>query len=499
MNIYFSEQNDISTHFQLEVCDKDAPYISLAELKRRLNKGEAFAVRDPFTGQQHAVLGCTRHALAERAEARRLTLMVKGLETCRGGLGGCSSGQWMHAYPPVSADTCVCIAERGGLYRWRPAGERINKVAVVNRYGAIAFAHAEEKELLHLAPTSALFFYHLTIAGDAPFVLYDGRIRVIFADKAPESTAGSLPITFEGTRRFYLHPSLRHAPIGDLLRGGRTPSVGGTDEEARENFREVYEHLRRLRTPHRGGDTVKDAATAGEGQNFFCTMPHRRAALAVSAEGHVLAFAWDGKDVRSLNTLLVLAAVQTGRAVSCGGLRAFLRAEYAALGLDPQAARRTDALSADMLDILRHIRTAHTLDKVTVQELGGRFTAPCILLVARDGSYRTRITLREAPLAHVWELHHEQDDPEAGESYDCAVSSRYQSTAFRALAQWWAAVGESYACHYVEKHLIPAAETEGEMVAACIDFNQRFFRPHEGDTPLLREQAALLLPREEEM
>lgn len=490
MNIYFSEQNDISSRFQLEVCDKDTPYISLAELKRRLNKGEAFAVRDPFTGQQHAVLGCTRHVLAERAEARRLTLMVKGLETCCGGLGGCSSRQWSHAYPPVSADTCVCIAERGGLYRWRRAGERLSKVAVVNRYGAVAFARAEEKELLHLAPAQALFFYHLTIAEDAPFVLYDGRIRTIFADKAPENTTGSLPITFEGTRRFYLHPALRRAPIGDLLRGGRTPAEGGADEEARENFRAVYEHLRRLRTPHCGGD----AATAA---SFFCTMPHRQAALAVSAEGRVLAFAWDGKDPRSLNTLLVLAAGQTGRVVSCGGLRAFLRAEYAALGFDPQAVRRPDTISEDLLDILRHIRTAHALDKVRVQELGGRFTAPDILLEARDCSYRTRITLREELSAHVWELHHEQGDPEAGESYDCAVSGRYQSAAFRALAHWWAAVGESYACHYIEKRLIPAARTEGEMVADCIDFNRRFFRPQEEDAPLLRELAALILPHAE--
>lgn len=190
MNVYFPSDDPRCGELRLMLSGDT--YLSLSELAERTARGERFEVCDPFTREPHALLSCTCAPLDRLAEARSLVLFVKNKETCSGGV--CGSGRaWSHRLPLLGAENALCIAERHGLYRWRRAAQRINNVAVLNRWGVVDFAHAEEKALCRLSARSGYTVYTLRLADDAPCAFFDGRIRFIMAEQVPTEAVNHRP------------------------------------------------------------------------------------------------------------------------------------------------------------------------------------------------------------------------------------------------------------------------------------------------------------------
>lgn len=153
---------------------------------------------------------------------------------------------------------------------------------------------------------------------------------------------------------------------------------------------------------------------------------------------------------------------------------------------------RAQYIDEEDCEFIRHIRTAHTFDKVYVKELKGRITAPDLLLEARDKSYETHITLRPHESGgHVWEIRHSHFTDDEDEWGDFHILLK--DLAGEVLSQWWAAVAEAYAEHYVDEHIIPSSKGEDSMVENCITFNQSFFKRGQGDDAELVRLVGLTL------
>lgn len=489
MKLYFHPDNDTSAAAKLMVCGdentKDTAYLSLPDVAERLARGERLWVPDPFSSQVHELRGCVRQTVTEPADVLFLVACVRGKETRRGGMAG-SGGAFRHLLPRLGTENVLCVAVRRGVYRWRRATDTIRNVAVLNRQGAVAFAHVEHRSYAPLSGKGRDFCYCLSVADDAPCVLFDGCIRLILADKAPETPRDERPLGYGGTRRFYLLPELQDAPLKHLIRMARVPLEGGGDAEARARFLSCFEHL-----AAKGNFFVGSAPPAAAENVFYAVAPWQRAALAEDAAGNCLAYAWDGTDARHLNSLLLLAAWRRGEAILCADLPRFLNLRHRAIGFSP---RRDGGSPLPLAAALRDLLTAQAPERVRVLSTEGRLSAPDIWVEAADGSTRTRLVHRrgEAAGEFVWELR--QTRPATGETIYCRrLSSLSAAPAYRALARGWMQRARAYAEQYVNKQLIATAETESDMVCACLLFNSRFYRPHADDCPLLRTLAEEVL------
>lgn len=488
MKLYFHPDNDSSAAVKLMLCGAENnmtyEYISLPEVAERMARGERFCVPDPFamTGPAHELRCCVRQEVTEPADVLFLIASVRDKETRRGGMAG--GGAFQHILPQLGMGNVLCVAERHGVYRWRCAKDKISNVAVLNRQDAVVFAHVEHRSYAPLSGKGKDFCYCLSVEDDAPCAFFDGGIRFIMADKAPEQPRDERPLSYVGTRRFYLRPELNDAPLKHLIRMARVPMEGGEDAEARERFLSCFEHL-----AAKGNLFVGSVPPASAKNVFYAVAPWQRAALAEDAKGNCLAYAWDGTDGRHLNSLLLLAAWRRGEVVNCADLPRFLSLRHKAIGFS----RRCDAGSPlPLTDVLRDLKEVQTPERVRVRLLSGRISAPDILLEAADGSIRTRIVHQRSDKAgeYFWELR--QTRPATGETlYARRLSSLTAVPAYHALAHWWARAARAYAELYVNKQLIATAQTESEMVENCIMFNGRFYRPASGDCPLLRELTRL--------
>lgn len=493
MKLYFHPDNDTSAAIKLMLCGTDADktyaYLPLPEVAERLARGERLGVPDPFSSQVHELRGCVRQEVTGPADVLFLVAEVRSKEMRRGGMAG-SGGAFQHLLPRLGTDNVLCVSVRHGVYRWRRATESIRNIAVLSRQDTVAFAHVEHRSYAPLSGKGRDFCYCLSVADDAPCVLFDGCIRLILADKAPETPRDERPLGYVGTRRFYLRPELNDAPLKHLIRMVRVPMEGGEDAESRARFLSCFEHL-----AARGNFFVGSVPPAAADHVFYAVAPWQRAALAEDAAGNYLACAWDGTDARNLNSLLLLAAWRRGEVVSCADLPRFLNLRHKALGFSP---RRDSGSPLPLAAVLRDLLTAHAPERVRVLSLSGRLSAPDISVESADGSTRTRLEHRcgEAEGEFVWELHRTR--PATGESvYRRRLSSRTAAPAYRALSRGWMQRARAYAEQYVNKQLIATAETESDMVCNCILFNSRFYRPLAGDCPLLRNLAEQMLPEDD--
>lgn len=495
MKLYFHPDNDGSAAIRLMLCatetNRTYDYLSLPEVAERMARGERFRVPDAFllTGQTHELRCCVRQEVAAPADVLFLVASVRDKEMQRGGMAG-SGGAFQHLLPRLGTDNVLCVAERRGVYRWRRAAAPIRNVAVLNRQDSVVFAHVEHRSYAPISGKGRDFCYCLTVEDDAPCVFFDGCIRFIMADKAPVPPRDERPAGYVGTRRFYLRPELNDAPLKHLIRMARVPLEGGEDAEARAHFLSCFEHL-----AAKGNFFAGSVPPAAAENVFYAVAPWRRAALATDAEGNCLACAWDGTDVRYLNSLLLLAAWRRGEVIPCADLPRFLSLRHKAIGFSP---RRDGGSPLPLAAVLRDLKTAQAPGQVRVCSLEGRISAPEILLESADGSTRTRLVHQrgEAAGEFVWELH--QTHPATGESiYRRRLSSLSEAPAYRALARGWIHRARAYAEQYVNKQLMARAKTESDMVCACILFNSRFYRPHADDCSLLRKLTELVLPEDD--